>query len=127
MQYLHVQLVAKELPPLEFVREVARAANNFWDKHPNLYIAIHCAYGGLLLLGGCLPVARRSCLIYSTGNGCADLQLRHSTASCMRSRLISSMCSSITMVMHTHYSPVQIITKYNTPVTGLIPWACEGT
>lgn len=46
VQYLHVQLVAKELPPLEFVREVARAANNFWAKHPDLYIAIHCAYGG---------------------------------------------------------------------------------
>lgn len=45
VQYLHVQLVAKELPPLDFVREVARAANNFWAKHPDLYIAIHCAYG----------------------------------------------------------------------------------
>ena len=47
VEYLHVQLVAKELPPLEFVREVARAANNFWARHPDQYIAIHCAYGGL--------------------------------------------------------------------------------
>jgi hypothetical protein len=45
VDYLHVQLVAKELPPLEFVREVARAANNFWAQHPDMYIAVHCAYG----------------------------------------------------------------------------------
>lgn len=48
VQYLHVQLVAKELPPLEFVREVARAASGFWAQHPDQYIAVHCAYGGCL-------------------------------------------------------------------------------
>jgi protein-tyrosine phosphatase len=47
VSYLHVQLVAKELPPLEFVREVARAANNFWAQQPDMYIAVHCAYGAL--------------------------------------------------------------------------------
>ena len=45
MEYIHVQLVAKELPPLEFVREVGRAASGFWAAHPDQYIAIHCAYG----------------------------------------------------------------------------------
>ncbi|WIA12637.1 hypothetical protein OEZ85_006290 [Tetradesmus obliquus] len=45
VQYLHVQLVAKELPPLEFVREVGRAANQFWSQNSDDYIAIHCAYG----------------------------------------------------------------------------------
>lgn len=45
VDYLHVQLVAKELPPLEFVREVGAAANAFWAQHPEQYIAIHCAYG----------------------------------------------------------------------------------
>lgn len=45
VQYKHVQLVAKELPPLAFVREVAAAANEFWAQHPDQYIAIHCAYG----------------------------------------------------------------------------------
>jgi alpha-glucan,water dikinase len=45
VQYLHVQLVAKELPPLEFVHEVGRAANQFWSHNSDDYIAIHCAYG----------------------------------------------------------------------------------
>ena len=45
VEYIHVQLVAKELPPLEFVREVGRAASGFWAAHPDQYIAIHCAYG----------------------------------------------------------------------------------
>jgi hypothetical protein len=45
LQYLHVQLVAKELPPLEFVHEVGRAANSFWAANSDHYIAIHCAYG----------------------------------------------------------------------------------
>jgi len=44
VQYLLVQLVAKELPPLEFVREVGQAASNYWAAHDD-YIAIHCAYG----------------------------------------------------------------------------------
>ena len=43
--YIHVQLVAKEFPPLESVQEVGRIATEFWDKHPDEYIAIHCAYG----------------------------------------------------------------------------------
>jgi hypothetical protein len=43
--YTHVQLVAKELPPLEFVREVGAVCNAFWAAHPQEYIAVHCAYG----------------------------------------------------------------------------------
>jgi len=43
--YEHISLVAKELPPLAFVHEVARAAQVFWERHPDEYIAIHCAYG----------------------------------------------------------------------------------
>eukprot|EP00878_Enallax_costatus_P025100 GHUV01026821.1.p1 GENE.GHUV01026821.1~~GHUV01026821.1.p1 ORF type:complete len:187 (+),score=37.54 GHUV01026821.1:753-1313(+) len=45
VEYLHVQLVAKELPPLEFVQEVGAAANQYWSRHRDSYIAIHCAYG----------------------------------------------------------------------------------
>lgn len=45
VDYLHVQLVAKELPPLEFVQEVGRAASAFWEAHPDMHIAVHCAYG----------------------------------------------------------------------------------
>jgi alpha-glucan,water dikinase len=44
VQYLHVHLVAKELPPLEFVHEVGQAASKYWATHDD-YIAIHCAYG----------------------------------------------------------------------------------
>ncbi len=46
------QLVAKELPPREFVQEVLAVAHAFWAERPNDYIAIHCAYG----------TAPRSCL-----------------------------------------------------------------
>eukprot|EP00198_Chlamydomonas_reinhardtii_P011494 XP_001700831.1 predicted protein [Chlamydomonas reinhardtii] len=45
VQYIHIQLVAKELPPPDFVAEVVAAANAFWEQHPDLYIAVHCAYG----------------------------------------------------------------------------------
>ncbi|GLC33354.1 hypothetical protein PLESTB_000342300 [Pleodorina starrii] len=45
LAYTHVQLVAKELPPPEFVDAVVAVANRFWAKHPDEYIAVHCAYG----------------------------------------------------------------------------------
>lgn len=37
--------ILSQLPPLEFVRAVADAANAYWAEHPDDYIAIHCAYG----------------------------------------------------------------------------------
>lgn len=45
LEYKHISLIAKELPPEEFVAEVTIAANAFWRKHPDQYIAVHCAYG----------------------------------------------------------------------------------
>ncbi|KAG2441038.1 hypothetical protein HXX76_003891 [Chlamydomonas incerta] len=45
VQYIHIQLVAKELPPPDFVAEVVVAANAFWERHPDHHIAVHCAYG----------------------------------------------------------------------------------
>jgi hypothetical protein len=45
VRHVHIQLVAKELPAQDFVDEVCRVANAFWSECPNLYIAIHCAYG----------------------------------------------------------------------------------
>ncbi|KAF8067198.1 pir-1 [Scenedesmus sp. PABB004] len=45
VRYIHVQLVAKELPPREFVAEVAAAARAFWAESPGEFIAVHCAYG----------------------------------------------------------------------------------
>lgn len=45
-----MQLVAKELPPPEFVAQVCARANHFWSQHPDEYIGIHCAYGKLATL-----------------------------------------------------------------------------
>eukprot|EP00879_Flechtneria_rotunda_P018145 GHRR01019031.1.p1 GENE.GHRR01019031.1~~GHRR01019031.1.p1 ORF type:complete len:191 (+),score=41.24 GHRR01019031.1:256-828(+) len=45
VKYCHVNLVAKELPPLEYVREVGKVANTHWSQHKTDHIAIHCAYG----------------------------------------------------------------------------------
>ena len=46
LEYQHVQLVAKIIPPREQIDEVVRVATRFWAAHPDMYIAIHCAYGG---------------------------------------------------------------------------------
>jgi hypothetical protein len=46
LTYTHIQLVAKELPPPEFVDAVVAVARAFWAQHPDEYIAVHCAYGG---------------------------------------------------------------------------------
>lgn len=40
-----IQLVAKVTPSQEAVNQVVAAAGAFWEKHPDQYIAIHCAYG----------------------------------------------------------------------------------
>lgn len=45
VEYSHIKLVAKELPPLDFVAKVAEKARSFWQVNPHAYIAIHCAYG----------------------------------------------------------------------------------
>jgi protein-tyrosine phosphatase len=45
LEYIHMQLVAKVLPPPEAIDEVERVADAFWAVHPDRYIAIHCAYG----------------------------------------------------------------------------------
>jgi len=45
LEYTHIQLVAKVLPPFEAINAVAAAAAEFWARRPNDYIAIHCAYG----------------------------------------------------------------------------------
>lgn len=41
----HVRMTAKILPPIAAVRQVIRAADAFWEAHPEQYIAIHCDYG----------------------------------------------------------------------------------
>lgn len=45
IEYAHVQLVAKVLPPPEAIDEVERVASEFWRREPDAYVAIHCAYG----------------------------------------------------------------------------------
>ncbi len=45
LEYTHIQLVAKVLPPPEAINAVAEAAEEFWARRPNDFIAIHCAYG----------------------------------------------------------------------------------
>jgi hypothetical protein len=45
LRYSQISLVAKELPPSEYVDSVCLAAQEFWRAHPDEYIAIHCAYG----------------------------------------------------------------------------------
>jgi hypothetical protein len=45
LEYTHIQLVAKVLPPPEAINAVAAAAAEFWSRRPNDYISIHCAYG----------------------------------------------------------------------------------
>lgn len=43
VQYQHIRLVAKELPPQDFVDEVIAAANKFWRANPNEFIAVSLA------------------------------------------------------------------------------------
>lgn len=45
LEYAHVQLVAKVLPPQEAIDDVQRTAEMFWMRRPDEFIAIHCAYG----------------------------------------------------------------------------------
>lgn len=45
LEYAHIQLVAKVLPPQEAIDEVQLTAQTFWARKPHEYIAIHCAYG----------------------------------------------------------------------------------
>lgn len=37
------------LPSREAIDEVERIARSFWGEHPDQYIAIHCAYGEVLV------------------------------------------------------------------------------
>lgn len=45
LEYAHIQLVAKVLPPKSAIDQVERVAREFWSRKPDDYIAIHCAYG----------------------------------------------------------------------------------
>lgn len=45
-----MQLVAKMFPGKASIMQVMKTARTFWDRHPNQYIAIHCAYGRLLAM-----------------------------------------------------------------------------
>lgn len=47
VEYVQVQLVAKQLPSQQAIDRVAAAANDFWARHPTRAIAIHCAYGAV--------------------------------------------------------------------------------
>lgn len=65
-----MQLVAKMFPGKASIMQVMKTARTFWDKHPTQYIAIHCAYGGLLTC--CVPMqtakscrAPSSCIFWS--------------------------------------------------------------
>lgn len=40
-----MQLVAKVFPQQDAINKVIRTAQDFWSKHPDEHIAIHCAYG----------------------------------------------------------------------------------
>ncbi len=44
-QSFRMQLVAKMFPGKASIMQVIKTARTFWDRHPNQYIAIHCAYG----------------------------------------------------------------------------------
>ncbi len=45
VQYIHIRLVAKELPGQHFIDRVCAVAKAFWADCPDQHIAIHCAYG----------------------------------------------------------------------------------
>lgn len=45
LEYVHIQLIAKVLPPKSSIDHVERVAREFWSRKPDDYIAIHCAYG----------------------------------------------------------------------------------
>eukprot|EP00884_Botryococcus_braunii_P013253 jgi/Botrbrau1/21929/Bobra.0249s0053.2 len=45
VEYKQVQLVAKVFPSEEAINEVKKIATDFWARHPDQYIAIHCAFG----------------------------------------------------------------------------------
>ena len=42
---VHVRNIAKSIPNIECCSKVMREATKHWKKHPEQYIAIHCAYG----------------------------------------------------------------------------------
>ena len=42
---VHVRNIAKSIPSIECCATVMREASKHWKKHPEEYIAIHCAYG----------------------------------------------------------------------------------
>ena len=42
---VHVRNIAKSIPNIECCAKVMREATQHWKKHPEQYIAIHCAYG----------------------------------------------------------------------------------
>ena len=50
--------------------QVIKTARTFWDRHPNQYIAIHCAYGvhfcQLDSLAACLQVYLHEVILCST-------------------------------------------------------------
>ncbi len=45
VEYMQVQLVAKQLPSFQAIDLVAHHAHAYWARHPDRAIAIHCAYG----------------------------------------------------------------------------------
>ncbi|KAK9817058.1 hypothetical protein WJX72_008938 [[Myrmecia] bisecta] len=45
VRYTHVHLVAKMFPEHKSIVKVVEIAQAFWAKHPDEYVAIHCAYG----------------------------------------------------------------------------------
>ena len=45
VEYVHVGLVAKELPPQEVIDQVQDVAREFWERKPDSYICLHCCYG----------------------------------------------------------------------------------
>lgn len=86
VEYNHIQLVAKELPPPAFVDAVIVAAREFWGRHPDKFIAVHCAYGELRGRGPAMALrmrARRGIKAASNGAGWQPAQAgRVETAVC---------------------------------------------
>lgn len=45
VEYVHVGLVAKQLPPQGVIDQVQEVAREFWERKPESFICLHCCYG----------------------------------------------------------------------------------
>ena len=45
VKYEHIWCVAKEVPQDKYIQSFVDVVDSFHSKHPNKYVAVHCAYG----------------------------------------------------------------------------------